>query len=135
MVYCDESPHVLEWASEPTFGDNHRGIPYHDPLKNRQTIYIPDFLITIRTTSGKILTKLIEIKPAHEAIYEYCRNADDEAIFQKNIAKWRAAEAWCARREHCSFVVLTEIQLYGAILKPPNKTQVNVANKAKKRIK
>lgn len=119
MKFCDENPSVLEWASEPTFGGN-KGIPYRDPLTGDQKIYIPDFLIKYIDAGGREQIKLIEIKPMHEAIFEYCRNPSDEAVYHRNVAKWTAARSWCERRG-IEFMVLTEQQLFGGYdnKKPP----------------
>lgn len=106
MKYCDQHPDVMEWASEP-----HK-IPYTNPLNGKQTVYIPDFLVTyIGRGGGDPKTKLIEIKPLHEATESHARNSQDVAIRAKNEAKWGAATQWAGRRG-IDFLVLTEAQLF-----------------------
>lgn len=111
MRYCDQHPDVMEWASEPV------KIPYANPLKRdaqgnaQQTIYIPDFLVTYKKGGGQKSTKLIEIKPLHEASEAHARNGKDVAIRARNEAKWGAATQWAGRRG-IDFLVLTEAELY-----------------------
>ncbi len=105
MRYCDLHPGVMEWASEPT------KIPYKNPLNGKQTVYVPDFLVTYMQAGGKTSTKLIEIKPLHEASEAHARSSVDVAIRTKNEAKWGAAMQWAARRG-VDFLVLTESELY-----------------------
>ena len=73
MNYCDMHPDVLQWSSEPV------KIPYSNPVKDHksQSIYIPDFLVTFLTKDKQTVTKLIEIKPLHEADQGYARNTMD----------------------------------------------------------
>lgn len=111
--YCDNHPDVMQWTYEPT------KIPYHDPLTNRQKIYIPDFLVTFITRGRSAVTKLIEIKPQHEAVTEQARNKKDALLTLKNDAKWKAAMAWAMRRG-IDFVVMTEAEMYsGGANVPP----------------
>jgi hypothetical protein len=105
MNYCDNHPGVMEWASEPV------KIPYKNPLTGKQTVYIPDFLVTYMKSGGSKSTKLIEIKPMHEAMESHARNSQDVAIRVKNEAKWGAATQWAGRRG-IDFLVLTEAELF-----------------------
>lgn len=105
MRYCDLHPEVMEWASEPI------KIPYKNPLNGKQTVYIPDFLVTYLKKGGGKTTKLIEIKPLHEASESHARSRTDVAIRSKNEAKWGAATQWSMRRG-IDFLVLTEAELY-----------------------
>lgn len=111
-MYCDMNPSCLEWAYEPW------KIPYRDPTADpirypdgKQTIYIPDFLMSFLTPEGRIRTSLIEIKPLHEALQEHTRDLKDMREHARNLAKWQAAIAWCQRRGDVEFVVLTEAEL------------------------
>jgi len=106
MNYCDNHPGVMEWASEPV------KIPYTNPLNGKQTIYVPDFLVTyMKGSGGSKSTKLIEIKPMHEAMEAHARTNQDVAIRSKNEAKWGAATQWAGRRG-IDFLVLTEAELF-----------------------
>lgn len=113
-VYCDLNPACIEWAYEPL------KIPYRDPITDRQTVYLPDFLMSIRSNTGRIKTVLVEVKPLHEWYQNHARNMKDSAIIARNMAKKEAAEAWCARRSNVEFVVLTEAELFpgGQNIKP-----------------
>jgi hypothetical protein len=53
----------------------------------------------------------VEIKPAHEAIYERTRDTKDLIQHVRNMAKWQAAEFWCQRRGDVEFAVLTEADI------------------------
>ncbi len=105
MRYCDVHPDIVQWAYEPT------QIPYHDPLTDRQKVYIPDFLVTFITRGRQAVTKLIEIKPQHEAVKEQARNGKDALLTLRNDAKWKAATAWAMRRG-ITFQTWTEAQMY-----------------------
>lgn len=107
VQYCDSNQDVLEWASEPY------PIPYTNPVKKRQSVYVPDFLVAVRQQNGRIVKMLIEIKPAKEALNERARSAIDTAKVIENQAKWKAAEWWCQRRG-IMFRIMTEHDLFGA---------------------
>lgn len=104
MMFCDNNPDVIRWESEPkVFGDSRGGIPYRNPLTGKQTVYIPDFLVTYIARGGREVTRLIEIKPHSQGL------KGDESL--RNQAKWSAARAWAMRRG-IEFVILTEADLY-----------------------
>jgi hypothetical protein len=127
-IYCDLNTSCLEWAYEPW------KIPYHDPINDRQTIYIPDFLMSIRSNAGRVKTVLVEIKPLHEWYQSHARNMKDSAVIARNMAKQEAAIGWCARRTNVEFCVLTEADLFpgGQNIKPRKNP---VRGYAKRRIK
>lgn len=126
-VYCDLNPACLEWIYEPW------RIPYRDPIKDRQTIYIPDFLMSIQGNNGQVKTVLVEIKPRHEWYQNSARNMKDAALVARNMAKEEAARAWCARRNNVEFCVLTETELFGTPIEKPRKSPVRAY--ASRRIK
>lgn len=107
MHYCDYNPDVLEWSYEPV------KIPYPDPTKmnKTQSLYIPDFLVTFIDQSRKVVTKLVEIKPLHEANQGFARNSMDAVLKMKNDAKWASANAWAMRRG-IDFITLTEADMF-----------------------
>lgn len=108
MKFCDNSPGVLTWAYEPV------SIPYSNPLaeeNKKQNIYKPDFLITFIHADGSTKTKLIEIKPMHEAYAAHARNNTDALIRIKNEAKWGAAHQWAMRRG-IEFDFMTEADMF-----------------------
>lgn len=103
--YADNHPDVLQWAYEPV------SIPYANPVKGSQSIYIPDFLITVISADKQTVTKLVEIKPIKEKLVEYARNEADLMIQAVNRAKWGAAQSWCMRRG-IEFLVLDETGMF-----------------------
>lgn len=105
MRFCDMNDHVLQWASEAV------QIPYRHPLTGKQTIYVPDFLITYRTRNNTMRAELIEIKPKKQSVVESKMSSRDRAVVAINYAKWDAATKW-ARRQGLTFRVITEDQMF-----------------------
>ena len=109
MNFCDSNKSIMKWASEAV------QIPYRDPLTNRQTVYVPDFFIQYQDKFGRILTELIEIKPASQSILERVgKNKYNQAQFVKNQAKWKAANAWC-QQQGLKFRVLNEQDIFSQV--------------------
>ena len=105
MLFCDNNPSVLQWASESI------QIPYRNPLTGKNTIYVPDFFIYYQDANGKNHGELIEIKPSKETSMAEAKSPRDKAMAIVNAAKWQAAQAFCARRG-LKFRVVTEHQLF-----------------------
>jgi hypothetical protein len=106
MRFCDNNDNILKWASEAV------QIPYRDPLTNRNTVYIPDFFIQYIDKDGRMLTELIEVKPANQTLLEKVgRNKNNQMQYIKNQAKWQAAQAWC-KSQGIKFRVLNETDLF-----------------------
>jgi hypothetical protein len=105
MKFCDSNNHVLQWASESI------QIPYRHPLTGKQTIYVPDFLITYRTRNNTMRAELIEIKPKKQSVVESKMSSRDRAVVAINYAKWAQATKW-AQRNGMTFRVLTESDLF-----------------------
>ena len=106
MTFCDNNPSVQQWSSESI------KIPYRDPLTGKNTIYIPDFLITYVDKKLKKHVELIEIKPSNQMIAEKVgKNPYNQAQYVKNMAKWEAASAWC-RSQGIKFRILNETDIY-----------------------
>ena len=105
MKFCDSNDHVLQWASESI------AIPYRHPLTGKMTQYIPDFLITYRTSNNTIKAELIEIKPKKQSVIESKMSAKDRAIVAINYCKWDAASKW-ARKNGLTFRVITENDMF-----------------------
>jgi hypothetical protein len=109
MNFCDNNDNVLKWASEAI------QIPYRDPLTNRQTVYVPDFFIQYADKNSKIITELIEIKPASQTILERVgKNKYNQAQYVKNQSKWAAATLWC-RQQGIKFRILNENDIFGKL--------------------
>ena len=105
MKFCDLNDHVLQWASEAI------QIPYRHPLTGRQTVYVPDFLVTYRTRDNAMRAELIEIKPKKQSVIESKMNSRDRAVVAINYAKWAAAQKWC-QRNGLHFRVITESDMF-----------------------
>jgi hypothetical protein len=106
MTFCDNNPSIQQWSSESV------KIPYRDPLTGKNTIYIPDFLISYVDKKLKKHVELIEIKPSNQMIAEKVgKNPYNQAQYIKNMAKWEAAGAWC-RSQGIKFRVLNETDIY-----------------------
>jgi len=105
MQFCDNNPNVINWASEAVH------INYRNPLTGKNTIYVPDFLITYGDANGNQRAELIEIKPKKETTLEGAKNIRDQASAILNMAKWEAARAW-ARAHGLTFRVVTEDMIF-----------------------
>jgi hypothetical protein len=105
MRFLDSNDSVLQWASEAV------RIPYRHPLTGKQTIYVPDFLITYRTRNNQMRAELIEIKPKKQSVVESKMSSRDRAVVAINYAKWASAQKWC-KQQGLMFRVITEDDLF-----------------------
>jgi hypothetical protein len=105
MNFCDNNDNILQWASESI------NIPYRNPLTGKNTIYVPDFLITYRTRNNQMKAELIEIKPKSQSVIESKTSQRDRAAIAVNYAKWDAATKWC-KRNGLTFRVVTEDDIF-----------------------
>jgi len=105
MRFLDNNDHVVNWASESL------SIPYRNPVTGRQSIYVPDFLITYRNKSNQLIAELVEIKPKKQSVIESKMTAREGAVVAVNYAKWDAATKW-ARRNGLTFRVITEDDMF-----------------------
>ena len=106
MRFCDENPAVLQWASEAIH------IPYKNPFTNRNTIYVPDFMIMYINKNGEKYGELIDIKPTKQTTLEAAgKSPRDQAAAVLNMYKWQAAQAWCSQNG-LRFRVLTENDIF-----------------------
>ena len=109
MNFCDTNESVNKWASEAI------QIPYKDPLTGRQTVYVPDFFIQYIDKLGRMITELIEIKPASQTILERVgKNKYNQAQYVKNQAKWAAANI-LAKQQGIKFRVLNENDIFSKV--------------------
>ena len=60
MQFCDNHPGVVQWAREAV------KIPIKIPLTNRNTIYVPDFLVVYSDKKGNRHAEVIEVKSKKE---------------------------------------------------------------------
>jgi hypothetical protein len=105
MQFCDNNPNILNWASEAVH------INYRNPLTGKNTIYVPDFLITYVDAGGGQRAEVVEVKPRKETTLEGAKNIRDQAAAILNMAKWEAARAWC-RAHGLTFRVVTEDMIF-----------------------
>jgi hypothetical protein len=105
MNFCDNNPSVVNWGSEVL------RIPYRNPITKKNTIYIPDFIVSYIDRNGRQHTEVIEIKPLKEAVMERARSPRDKIMLAINMAKWQAAQAFCANN-NMVFRLVTEQQLF-----------------------
>lgn len=105
MTFCDNNPNVLQWASEAVH------INYRNPLTNKNTIYVPDFLIVYVDANGNTNAEVVEVKPAKETTLEGAKNIRTQAAAVLNMSKWEAARAWC-KAHNLKFRVVTEADIF-----------------------
>ena len=105
MQFCDNNPSILQWASEAVH------INYRNPLTGKNTIYVPDFLITYQDAGGAQRAEVVEIKPKKETALESAKSVRDQAAAILNLAKWEAARAWC-KAHGMTFRVVTEDMIF-----------------------
>lgn len=105
MQFCDNNPSILQWASEAVH------INYRNPLTGKNTIYVPDFLITYNDAGGGTHAEMVEVKPKKETTLEGAKNVRDQAAAILNMAKWEAARAWC-KAHGMTFRVVTEDMIF-----------------------
>tara|TARA_B110000305_G_C19413534_1_gene626773 strand:+ start:1419 stop:1859 length:441 start_codon:yes stop_codon:yes gene_type:complete len=104
MRFCDTHPGVVAWASE-----SHR-IPYFNPIKNKKTMYVPDFFIVYADKHGNRNAEFVEIKPAGQ-IMGNAKSSHDKVHAVVNEAKWQAAKVF-AQQQGVGFRVITENELF-----------------------
>lgn len=105
MMFLDNNDNILQWASESI------AIPYRNPITGKQSMYIPDFLVTYRGPNNTTRAELIEIKPKKQSLVESKMSSKDRAIVAVNYAKWDSATKW-ARRNGLTFRVINEDQIF-----------------------
>jgi len=105
MRFLDNNDHVVNWASESIT------IPYRNPVTGKQSMYVPDFLITYRNKNNQLIAELVEIKPKKQSVIESKMSAREGAVVAVNYAKWDAATKW-ARRNGLTFRVITEDDMF-----------------------
>ena len=110
MRYCDSNTNIVKWSSEEIV------IPYRSPIDNRFHRYFPDFYLKYKDNTGKIIEKVVEIKPAKQVQEPKVqkrktkRYVTEVVTYAKNQAKWMAAEEFCKDRKW-KFQILTEKEL------------------------
>lgn len=105
MMFCDNNPSVIQWASEPFM------VPYRNPFTGKNTIYVPDFMIIYVDRNGQKHAEVIEVKPTKEIAMENARSVRDRAAVALNMAKWAAAKEFC-KNYGMRFRVVTEQDIF-----------------------
>lgn len=106
MMFADNNPSVLYWASEAL------SIPYMNPITRRRSNYVPDFFVVYKTKTGQTIAEVVEIKPKKQSLIESrVASARDRAVVAINHAKWGACSAWCKQNGY-AFRVITEDDLF-----------------------
>lgn len=110
MRYCDGNNNIVKWSSEEIV------IPYRSPIDNRFHRYFPDFYLKYKDNTGKMIEKVVEIKPAKQVQEPKVQKrktkkyVTEVVTYAKNQAKWLAAEEFCKDRKW-KFQILTEKEL------------------------
>lgn len=105
MRMCDAHPSIISWASEPI------RIPYKNPLTNKNTVYVPDFLIVYQDANGHRKSEIVEIKPKKETFISEAKCKRSKAALAVNAHKWKAAQAYC-NRHGLIFRVINENHIF-----------------------
>lgn len=103
--FCDSHSSILQWSSEPI------KIPYFNPVKQKQSLYVPDFLIVYVDKFNKKHVELIEIKPYTQSMMEHAKTQAQRMVVAINHEKWKAAVRYCKHRA-INFRLLTENEIY-----------------------
>jgi hypothetical protein len=99
MKYCDLSPHINEWSSEPI------GIKYVSPLDNKEHRYYVDFYIRVVKPNGESVKYLAEVKPTKDYLNKpvmegrktpkrMSRYVEEMKTYIVNNAKFHSAEKY-----------------------------------------
>jgi hypothetical protein len=110
LQWCDRNENILEYGSEEFF------IPYLDPTTGKVRRYFPDAYVKVKQADNNIKKYIIEIKPLRQTKppvpgKKKRQTLITEALtYEKNCAKWRAAEEWCKDRL-LEFKIITEREL------------------------
>lgn len=98
IEYCENSPMVAKWASEPI------QINYFNRLLGRTQNYYPDYIIE----NDKGVRCIVEVKPYNQTIKP---DVTDSAWLKEawvvNVDKWKAAKAF-ADANDMKFIIVTE---------------------------
>ena len=72
---------------------------------------MPDFFVVYKDKSGKKRVELVEVKPAAETYLKEAKSTRHKAALAVNVAKWKAAQEWAARKG-ITFRVITEYDIF-----------------------
>lgn len=112
MIRFDNDPNIIEWSSEEHI------VPYKCKTDNKLHRYFPDFVAKMRKPDGKIVTHMIEVKPASQTIPPVKGNKKKQTYltevmtYAKNHSKWEYAREYCKDRGWL-FTIITEKEING----------------------
>ena len=106
MNFCDTHPAIKKWSSETI------SVPYFNPIKNKKSMYVPDFFIMYEDAQGNTKAEVVEIKPTKETSLKAAgKSVYNQAMAVMNQCKWQAAEKWC-KDQGFAFRIITENELF-----------------------
>jgi len=98
IQFCENSPTVAKWASEPV------KIPYYSHLDKKECNYYPDYVIE----NSKGVRCIVELKPYNQTIKPSMMDSEWlKEQWIKNVDKWNAAKAFC-EKNGLKFIIITE---------------------------
>lgn len=105
MTFFDHNQHILQWGSECL------QVPYYNPFKQKNTIYVPDFLINYKNKFDEHRVELIEVKPYAQTILMDGMKTQERAVVALNHLKWTAAQKFC-KQYGIHFRIISEHDLF-----------------------
>lgn len=110
MIECDTNDAILSWSSEEIV------IPYLYEVDGKMHSYYMDFWLRMRRHDGKIVERLIEVKPHTQTLPPKPQKRHTKqyvakvAEYVKNMNKWTAARRY-AKLNSMEFSIFTEHEL------------------------
>jgi hypothetical protein len=106
--FFDNNTRIVRWSSEEI------AIPYLKPTDGKLHKYYPDYWVEYINKDGEILREIIELKPIAQT--RLPRGNSKHKLYEHlqltvNLAKWRAAEAWC-KQHGMKFRIVTERSVF-----------------------
>ena len=105
MLWCDQTPSVVEWGSEEI------AIPYISPVDGKRHRYYPDFYVKVNNKKY-----MVEVKPFKQTKEPKTqkkvtkRYITEVVTWSVNKAKWKAASEFC-KDYGWEFMLITEKEL------------------------
>lgn len=105
MIMFDTNPNIDTWSSESI------KIPYQNPFTGKNTVYVPDFMVTYVDANGIKKSEIIEVKPSKETFLELAKSQQARAAVTLNTFKWAAAQQFAAQHG-MHFRVMNESHIF-----------------------
>lgn len=111
QIWADTNPSVLKWSSEELVVD------YISPIDRKNHRYFIDFVVQVKTRTGKVKNYAVEVKPEIQTLPPRPRKRTTKAFINElqtyavNRAKWQAADEHC-QKNGMDFIILTEKHLF-----------------------